>query len=176
MKGLFVTILAFCIFTSCKTTHTSMLIADSYDEAKGETTLTLIPYGNIVIPGKWTKYNYNQTSKQHFFRNSDSTAIAVAKNPIDKYPFYSSELSNSELSKNWFEWESDFYSEKGIAVTQTNRETTKEYVIWKAKSSQVNSVFLYGVKNNLAYNFAVVTDNWTDEQRTKFLRELWDIN
>jgi len=153
-----------------------MLIADSYDGVKKKTTLTIIPYGNIVIPGKWTKYNYNQTSKQHFFKDSDSTRIAVAKNPIDKYGFYSSELSKSELTNKWYKWEADFYTEKGIEISQLNRESDNEFIIWKAKSTQVSNVFLYGIKSNFAYNFAVVAGNWTDKQRINFLTDLWDVN
>jgi len=36
-----------------------MIVADSYDETRNVSTLTLLPYGNIEISGNWTKIKDN---------------------------------------------------------------------------------------------------------------------
>jgi hypothetical protein len=98
--------------TSCKTPQTSMIIADSYDEKKNQTTLTLLPYGNIVLPGKWTRTSYNQVSRQHFFTNHDSTTIAIAKNSKDKYPFFKPNRTDIEFVTSFVKWDSEYWENK----------------------------------------------------------------
>ena len=39
-----------------------------------------------------------------------------------------------------------------------------------------NTLFLYGGKGAYAYNFSVFSDNWTDETRMAFLKNLFEIN
>lgn len=46
------------------------------------------------------------------------------------------------------------------------------FVIWAANGNNANTIFLYGAKNKFAFNFAVFTDNWSEEKRTEFLKKI----
>lgn len=174
MKFRRLTILFLCLTVGCATTRTSMIVSDRYDQNKNETTLTLIPYGNINIPGQWTKTNYNEVSRQYFFIDNESTSIAVTKNPQEKYPFYTGTLSDGEFVRKFFEWEKDHYEKQGFEIDE--KKLGDNFIIWTAKGNNTNTILLYGVKNGFAYNFAVFTDDWTEETRIKFLTELFEMN
>lgn len=151
-----------------------MIVADNYNLKEDITTLTLLPYGKIDIPGKWTKTTYNQTSKQHFFIDKDSTSIAVTKNLQEKYPFYSGTMTDGQFSENFFEWEKEFYEKQGFKIDK--KMSGDNFVIWTANENNANTTFLYGAKNKFAYNFAIYTDNWSDEQQVEFLINLFNNN
>jgi len=153
---------------------TSMLVADSYDQERNVTTLTLLPYGNINIPGEWTKTKYNEVSKHYSFVDKDSTSIALAKNLQEKYTFYFDSITDKEFARKFFEWEKDYYEKQAFEINEKSADDN--YVIWTAKGENENAVLLYGVKNNFAYNFALFTDNWSEEQRSEFLKELYKKN
>ncbi len=153
-----------------------MLIADSFDEGTNKTTLTLVPYGNIEIPGKWAKSSYNEVSKQHFFKDAEQTSLAVAKNPQSKFPFFTEGMSDMEFSTSFFKWEKEHYEKQGFKIEELEQITNEDFVLWKATENSANTIFLYGSKNGFAYNFALFTDNWTDDQRIEFLAALYESN
>jgi hypothetical protein len=176
-KILLVSFLVF-VLTSCKTTQTSMVIADSYDEKNNQTTLTIIPYGNIVLPDKWTKTSYNQVSRQHFFNNNDSTTIAVTKNPKNKYPFFNPDKTDSEFVTDFVKWDADYWEKQGLTVTTVDNQSENGYILWQAKSDErnVNTIFLFGSKNGFAYNFSGTSKTWTEEKTKDFLVKLFNEN
>jgi hypothetical protein len=156
----------------------SMIIADSYDENKNQTTLTLLPYGNIVLPDKWTKTSYDQFSQQHFFKNNDSTTIAVTKNPRDKYPFYKTNQTDQTFVTEFVKWDSEYWEKQGLTITTVDNQANKGYIIWQAENDKknVNTIFLFGSKNGLAYNFSGTSTTWTDAQIKDFLVQLFNNN
>ena len=174
MKHKLVTILVIVLSLGCSTTSTSIVIADRYDQYKNVTTLTILPYGNIDIPGQWTKTNYNEVSKQYFFQDNDSTLIAVTKNPQEKYPFYTVALTENEFAREFFEWEKNYYEKQGYEIRE--KTSGENYVIWTAKGKDVNTIFIYGAKKGIAYNFGVFTDNWTEKEKIDFLTGLFERN
>lgn len=171
--GLFIILL-----TSCKTTKKSTIVSDSYDEKKNQTTLTLLPYGNIVIPDKWTKTSYNKVSRQHFFTNNDSTTVALTKNPKDKYPFYRTNQTDSEFVAEFVKWDGDFLERQGLTVTTIDNQSNKGYILWQVISveKKVNTIFLFGSKNGLAYNFSGSSKTWTETKIRDFLVQLYNDN
>ena len=174
MKIRLFAILILGLAVSCSTTKTSMLVADNYDQEKNVTTLTLLPYGNIEILGQWTKFKYDEVSRQHFFRDKDSTTIAVTKNPNGKYPFYTKTDTDQEFVRKFFEWEKNHYEKQGFEINE--KSIGDNFIIWSAKGNNVNTVFLYGAKDGYAYNFAVFSGNLTAEKRTEFLKKLFEGN
>lgn len=164
--------------TSCKTTQTSLVVADSYEEKNDQTTLTMLPYGTVVMPGKWKKIRYSQVSKQHFFQGADSTIIAVAKNPKRNYPFFKAEQSDREFIASFVKWDADYWKQRGLAVTVVDDQSEKGYLVWQAKSQEkgVNTIFVFGLKNNLAYNFSGNSKSWTDDKINAFLVKLFEDN
>ncbi len=151
-----------------------MIVADSYDQTKNVTTLTFLPYGSIEISGQWTKTKYNEVSRQHFLVDKDSTSIAVTKNPQENYPFYSEIVTHKEFARKFYEWEKEHYEKHGFEIKE--KSSGDNFVIWTANGNSANTIFLYGAKEKYAYNFAIFTDNWTEEQRTKFLKKLFEEN
>ena len=174
MKFRLLTIFVLGLAISCSTTKTSIIVADSYDQTKNVTTLTLLPYGNIELPGEWTKTKYNEVSRQHFFVDKDSTSIAVTKNPQEKYPFYSENVTDKEFARKFYEWEKDHYEKQGFEIEE--KSSDDNFVIWTANGNNANTIFLYGAKNKYAFNFAVFTDNWSEEKRTEFLKKIFEEN
>ena len=165
------------IFESCKTTATSMLIADSYDKKTDATTLMLFPFGNIIIPGKWTKTEFNSSSKQHFFRDEDSTTIAVSKNPQNKYPFYTKDMTDKEFTVRYYEWESTYYSQKGLkSLILADSIDNGNFIVWKIEGDSVNTILLYAGKDKFAYGFSFITDKVADQRRVDFLTKLFKDN
>jgi hypothetical protein len=171
-------VLIIVTLTSCKTTQTSMIIANSYDEKKNQTTLTLLPYGKIVIPDKWRETSYNQISKQHFCTNNDSTTVAVTKNPKEKYPFFKSEQTDSEFVTAFVKWDAEYWKKQSMTVTTLDNQSKKGYILWQAKSEEknVNTIFIFGSKNGLAYNFSGTSKTWTETKIKDFLVQLFNDN
>lgn len=166
------------VLTSCKTNQPSMIIADSYDAKKNQTTLTLLPYGNIVFPDKWTKTSYSQVSRQHFFTNNDSTTIAVTKNPKNKYPFFKPNQTESEFVTDFVKWDAEYWEKQSLTVTTVDDQSGKGYILWQAKSNDgnINTLFLFGSKNGLAYNFSGSSTKWTETKLKDFLVQLFNEN
>ncbi|BDC99475.1 hypothetical protein [Persicobacter psychrovividus] len=174
MKYKLFAIIVLGLTISCSTTKTSVIVADSYDKSTNITTLSLLPYGSIEIPGQWTKTRYNEVSRQHFFVDKDSTSIAITKNPQEKYPFYHDSISDKEFAMKFFEWEKDFYEKHGYEIQESSK--SNNFVIWTASGNNANTIFLYGAKNKYAYNFSVFSDNWAEEERVNFLKNIFEIN
>ncbi|MFA7446722.1 MAG: hypothetical protein WCY89_12320 [Flavobacteriaceae bacterium] len=166
------------VFISCKTNKTSMLISDNYDESKNQTTLMLFPYGNIVFPDKWTKTDFNQSSKQHIFTNNNSTTLAIAKNPKEKYPFFKTELTDKEFVADFVQWDSEYWRNQGITVSIINDQSDNGYILWKATNEEksINTIFLFGAKNDFGYNFSVASETWSEEKIKDFLIDLYINN
>ena len=166
---------------SCKTNQTSMIFADKYDATKNQTTLTILPYGNIIIPKEWKKTSYNQVSKQHFFQNSDLTTISIAKNLKEKYPFYKAEQNDKEFVTEFVKWDSEYWKEQGLEITTVENNSENTFIVWNAKSKnenkpEVNTLFLFGVKNNFVYGFSINSKTWNEKQKIEFLRKLYETN
>ena len=162
------------LVVSCSTSKTSLLISDTYNKTDNKTTLNLVPYGTIEMPGEWTKTTYNEISRQHFFVDSDSTTIAVTKNPQNKYPFYSDKMTNAEFTREFFAWEKQHYEDKGFEIEE--KTIDNNFIIWTVVGKNTNTTFLYGAKNKFAYNFAIFTDNWSKNKQFEFLHLLFHKN
>jgi len=164
------------IYSSILLGQTSNLTADTYDEEKNTTTLVQIPYSNIVIPGKWTRTKYNTSSQQILYENQDSVTISVVKLYKRKYSFYTTGQNDKDFVLAFYKWDSDYYKSNEVNVQQLADSSGKGYIIWKATGKHINSVFLFGAKKKLAYNFATMTNKWTDKQSEAFLIDLFNNN
>lgn len=155
---------------SCSSSRTSRIVSDSYDKVNDKTTLGLIPYGNILIQGRWTKTRYNEVSRQHFFMNNESVTIAITKAPKEKYPFYEENLTDEKFTEKFYQWEFEHYTKQGYKIEKINPERQQNYIIWKATGNEANTIFIYGAKNNFAYKFSVLKAKWSEEKKIEFLK------
>jgi len=159
------------------TAQTSMVVTDSYNEEKNQTTLTLLPYGNIVIPDKWAKVSYNNVSKQHFFKNSDSITIAVTKNPKKNYPFFKKKQTDKNFVTEFVNWDAEYWQKQGFEIKRISDNSNDGFLIWQVlDAKKISTIFLFGSKNDLAYNFAVVSKGWSNEKAQEFLINLFRTN
>ena len=166
--------LVFCLsVAACKTHSTSVLVGDKYDDKSNQTVLTLLPYGNIVMPGKWVKKSYNEVSRQHFFTNNDSTAIALAINPKEKYPFFKPSQSDQDFVVDFVNWETDFWQQQSLEAKWLEDSSANGYIVWQVEGKNTNNIFLFAAKNGLAYNFLAASPKWDDAQKVLFLRDLF---
>lgn len=155
------------------------IFATNYDKKKDLTVQVILPYGNISIPGKWTKTSFNQVSKQHFFTNADSITLSVSKNPIDKYPFFKPGLSGQQLVSEFVKWDSEYWEQQGLKIKVLKDESENGFIAWQAtinKEYDVNTIFVYGYKNGFAYGFSVSSKLWPEEKMQEFLIQLFKNN
>ena len=155
-----------------------MIVGDSYDENNNQTTLTIFPDGNILLPGKWTKTSFNHSSKQHFFKNNDSITVAVAKNKKENYPFYKPAQSDKDFLAEFTKWESEYFKSQGAAIHLLDDQAEKGYVLWKAtiEKENINTIYLFGLKTGYAYNLLADSKTWADEKTKAFLIKLFNDN
>ncbi len=162
------------LLCSCTSSKTSLIIGDHYDEETDITTLIIMPYGNILIPGKWTKTSYYEDSRQHIFKNADSVHIAVTKAPQEKYSFYEEGISDGQFAEKFYEWEKEYFEEQGYTVELLQNDAG--FIVWRAVIGDENTILLFGAKNPYAFNLAVFSDIWPDEKRIEFLENIFKNN
>ena len=174
---LFLIIILGAILLSCappKTTST--LYSDNYDKNKDLTSVMIFPYGEIKIPGKWTKTNYNSSSRQHFFKSNDSVTFAVALNPWDKFEFYKQEMTPNQFVKAYHEWDSNYWQQQTKGQLKTIKEDTdRNYIIWNLKKEpDVDSYFLFGLKNKIAFSLYVSTEKLDEMKIIELLEKTYN--
>lgn len=162
------------VFSSCYKSYQNLLVADSYNENTNQSNLSIIPYGQINIPGKWEKTHYNQNSRQYHFDNEDSVTLAVTLNPQDKYSFYLKNMTDSSFVRAFYKWEKDYYEKQGVKINKV--EEAKNYLIWTAQAEGVHSMFLFGSKKGIVYNLGFLDNLWPDAKKQAFLKQLFENN
>lgn len=165
------------LFSCASTQSSSVLYSDDYDKKNDVTSVTIFPYGDVKIPGKWTKTSESDVSGQHFFTGPDSERMAVALQPWDKFEFSENnpQITPDNFVRKFYEWDANYLKEqtKGqIKIVKENKE--KNYLIWNLKSgTKQNDYFLFGLKGKTAYNLLVTTDKWNEDEKVKFLEQLY---
>lgn len=156
--------------------QSSTLYSDSYDPAKNKTSVVIFPYGQTVIPGKWTKTGYNKISRQYFFKNDDSVIFAVALNYWDKYGFYKAEMTPGEFVKAFYEWDAGYLKEQLKAETRLIKEDKeRNFIIWGLeKAPDIDGCFLFGLKNKTVYNIYVDTGKWNETEKIALLEKIYN--
>lgn len=168
-----VTLLLMSVFSVAKSQR-SLIVADNYNKKKDETTLVIIPNGNIVFPGKWHKIAYNQSSKQHFFRNADSTLLIIAKAPQNRFDFYVKNNSDEEFSSAFYKWENDYWTQKGLNSKLFKDQSDQGYILWQLSGQKHSTTtFLLGAKNGYGYNLSTVSKTWDEEKQQQFLADIF---
>lgn len=153
------------------------IVGDTYNKKLDQTTLVLIPYGNVTFQGKWKKFRSNEPSKQHFFRDRDSTVLCIAKVPQISYPFYEKGLDDKSFPLAIYNWEKDYMTANGRVEQKLMADQSDQgFILWKIEGKGVNTMFLNGSRNEYAYNFTISSKNWSDEKKMEFLAEIFKRN
>ena len=132
--------------------------------------------GEIKIPGKWKQLNTMDDSGQTYLKNKDEVIIAIAQNPMKSYPFFKNSLSDFENVKEFYKWDSDYRKENNFKTEKIKEDVKFEYIIWKYADEKSDNVFLFASKKNNFLNFLVYTNFWNENDKVKFLENLFNLN
>ena len=79
---------------------------------------------------------------------------------------------------DFVKWDAEYWEKQGLTVTTVDNQSEKGYILWQAKSDEknVNTIFLFGSKNGLAYNFSATSKKWTESKIKDFLVQLFNDN
>ena len=169
-------ILGTLLLSCIPTKSTSVLYSDDYSKEKDLTSVMIFPYGQIKIPGKWTKTSYNSSSRQYFFSNADSVTFAVALNPWDKYEFYKQGMTPNNFVKAYYDWDANYWQQQTKGQLRILRENSdKNYITWNlTKEPNINSYFLFGLKNKIAFNLYVTSNKWDESRKVELLEKIYN--
>jgi hypothetical protein len=173
----FLLIILGALLSCVPTKSTSVLYGDNYDKNTDLTSVTILPYGQVKIPGKWTKTDYNSSSRQHFFKDTDSVTFAIGLNPWDKYEFYKPEMTPNQFIKAYYEWDSNYWQEQTKGLLRIIKENTdRNFIIWNLKKEpNIDSYFLFGLKNKTVFNLYVTTDKWDEGKIAELLEKTYNM-
>jgi hypothetical protein len=163
----------------CAPRQVNTLVSTDYNAAKNHTVHTVFPFGTATLPGKWSKKQYNNVSRQQFFTNSDSVEVAVAFTRFDEYEFNSKgQLKGFEFLRAFYEWDSNYFVEKiGVQRAVLEENIAQNLIIYRIfspkKQQNIDTYFLIREKNGNFSNFSIsITDKWTQSQKIAFLKAL----
>lgn len=144
---------------------------DNIDYSKVKTNT-----GEVKIPGNWEELNSMNDSGQTYLKNKDGVIIAIAQNPKKAYPCFKSNVSDFENVKLFYTWDSDYYKENKFLTEKIKENKESEYIIWKYNDKKLDNVFLFGSTKNNFLNLLVYTNNWSEDEKIKFLENLFKLN
>ncbi|MCD4819612.1 MAG: hypothetical protein K8S23_13065 [Candidatus Cloacimonetes bacterium] len=121
------------IVASCATNKTCTIVGYDYDDKTDKTDYFVVPYGTVSIPGKWNKSNYNSSSRQQFFNNTDSVTISLSLDSCNEFEFNANKtITGFEFVKSYYEWDSQFFIENfGLINKLLEQDPEKNYIIWR---------------------------------------------
>lgn len=132
--------------------------------------------GVVKIPGKWEQLNTMDSSGQTYLQNKDGVVIAIAQNPKKAYPFFKSDKSDFESVQDFYKWDSDYRKENKFKTDKIKEDAELVYVIWKFNDKNLDNVFLFGTSKNSFLNLLVYTTFWSEDEKVKFLEDLYKLN
>lgn len=162
------------IIDGCSPLTTSTIVGGQYEAKTNTTDYFVIPYGGVSLPGQWKKEHYNSISHQQWFVNSDSVAAAIAFTHCNGYEFSKKGLIDFAFVKAYYEWDSKYLAERNKCTrTILVEDSVNKYIIWKLSNDRINNYFLYACNNCNVHNYNVSTRKWPQEQKVKFLQDLY---
>ncbi len=176
----FILLLILILLTNCATQRTTTIVGGDYNETKNETDYFVLPYGSVILPGKWDKTNYNTISSQQFFRNQDSVRIGIAFERFNKYEFnMDGSKTGYNFVKAFYEWDSKYFVDSyGMKRQLLENDSTSNFMIYRIygqiEKGEFDTYFLIGEKNGNTSNFSIsITDKWTENEKIDFLKNLF---
>lgn len=132
--------------------------------------------GEVKVLGEWTQLNKMDDSGQTYLKNIAGVIIAIAKNPQKSYPFYKKDNSDFENIKEFYLWDSDYRKENNFITAKLQENEKLQYIIWKYNDGKTDNVFLFGTFEKNFLNLLVYTNVWSEKEKIKFLKNLYEIN
>ena len=178
IKNLFGLLLISVLVSSCMSLGNaaqSTIVGGEYKADKNITEYFVLPYGEVSLPGKWEKWQYDANARQQFFKNEDSVIIAIAFGPANKYEFNRNGLLKEyDFVKAYYDWESDYFVKLGYEAKIIETDQSNNYIIWRLWGQKYDTYFLFGERNGRVSNYSVhIADKWTEEEKLKFLKSIY---
>jgi hypothetical protein len=131
----------------------------------------------IKIPGDWKLTQVLKGSRQVFFKNEDSTTIAIAVHTASTFPSYKEIQTEFETAYAFYEWDSKFMKEEEkMEVKKIKEDKEKAYIVWSAKDAYNDNYHLFARNNDDLYNFMIYDEKMTLEKKVAFLEMMYDLN
>lgn len=130
----------------------------------------------VKIPGEWKQLNKMDDSGQTYLKNKNGVIIAIAQNPQNAYPFFKIDKTENENLKSFYKWDSEYRKGNNFNTMKIKENPKLNYIIWKYNDGKNDNVFLFGTSNKNFLNLLVYTDIWNEDEKIKFLVNLYEIN
>ena len=166
------------LMSSCATQATSTIVGCNYKADKDVTHYFVFPYGEVELPGKWEKKNYNQVSRQQFFDNQEDVSIAIVFGPANKYEFnQNGTLRGYDFANAFYEWESKYFEANGIKSQIIEADKENGFVLFRLfgqySDKEVDTYMLIREKNGVINSFSIYSaPKWDENQKVAFLKSL----
>ena len=113
IKHLFVLLLVSVLvsaFMPLEAVAQSTIVGAEYKPDKNITEYYVFPYGEVALPGKWEKWQYNANARQQFFINDESVLIAISFGAVNDYDFNKKgTLKGYDFVKAYYDWELNIF-------------------------------------------------------------------
>lgn len=160
--------------TACFSQTRSTATGVQYNSKTNTTDYFVIPLGSVSLPGEWIKEKYNPVSGQQWFVNKDTISVSIALTPCNKFEFSKKSLKDFAFVKAYYEWDSKYLAEKNhLTRSILVSDSTNQYIIWRLSGAHYDDYFLFGNKSCKVHNYSLPSRGWTEEQKIKFLQELY---
>lgn len=153
-------------------------VSDSYDGAQDKTTLSINPFGEIVIPGRWTPTWFEESNNSQELVDSNETILNVTFIPKKYSLFPSIGLNDREFVVSAYQLESDGCLKSGYTSKIVAEDPNDNYIMWML-SEDSNKHYLIGAKSNNVYIFTISSgttlnkDSLSQDEKINFLKNLY---
>jgi hypothetical protein len=175
---LFVTTIIIASLFGCIATSgvSQSVIGSDYNQEKNFTGYFSIPEGNVDIPGKWIKSNFNGSSRQQFFTNEDSIRIAIGLTSISKYPFFNSNMSGKIFTEAYYNWDSGYFRDE-MKLKTSKLEKSDDYIIYNVYLDGVENILLVFTKGQILNNYMYINKLGNDNTKgINLLKTIYERN
>jgi hypothetical protein len=164
---------------ACHPRMVPTITAGEYNAQRNQTDYIVMPYGSVSLPGKWIHGRYRQESRQQYFSNSDSSIVSIAFGQCNKLGFSTGGAVGYDFVKLYYKWENKYQTEiLNQHVKLIASDSANKYMVWQVYGDNMNQFFLAGAHDcacgECAFqNYSIVSSKLTDEQKAKFLQDIY---
>lgn len=178
MKTIYLYVTLFiAVAVSCTTyNYVSTIESTKYDKNSDKTTYTVLPFGVVILPGKWNKTTFNNVSYQQNFKNVDSVSSAVCINQASNYPFYKPNMTSNQIVKEMYEWDAQYWAQRiGAKTPVLKSDTTNHFIIWQIKEEKykVDNYYLFGCEKGIVFTVFINSQKWDSTEINSFLETVY---
>ncbi len=85
-------------------------------------------------------------------------------------------MTGAEFVKAYYEWDANYWKQQTKGQLKTIKENEeKNYLIWNLlRDPDVDSYFLFGLKNKTSFNLYVSSDKWDERKKVELLEKIYN--